>query len=314
MRIIDGHTHVASTNFVPMEFMEGVADNMLAQMAVTSVRMERAVLLDRLLAAYQDHDASNQVLQMDAAHIELSVLLLPDFTYALKRNRWSIAEMYDAHHEISKRHPSRFVVFAGVDPRWGADGVQLFVKGVEEFGFSGLKLYPPCGVAPDDAAFRPYFEYCQEKRLPVLIHIGPTSPVLSFVEAHPMRVDAPARRYDKIPFILAHGAVNYREECVNLCKYRPNVYLDLSGAQHDAGDPRRLQDLLKVLGSGINHKVIFGTDWPINYHAPVNRRLIEVLTEGVAGAPRVPRNEAALVLAGNMRRLLDSVHGATRRE
>ena len=233
------------------------------------------------------------------------MLLLPDFTYALKDNQLTIEEMFDAHRRILERHQGRFHVFAGVDPRWGRTGLDLFVKGIEEYGFSGLKLYPPCGYRPDSELLAPFYEYCDAQRLPVLIHIGATSPALSFTEAQPLYVDKPARRYAKASFILAHGAVNYTEQCAQLCKYRPNIYLDLSGAQRNAVDAYHVQELIRLLSSGINHKIIFGTDWPINNHALINNSLIQLLSREDDVKPYISVRDSAMILEGNIKRILN---------
>lgn len=301
MKIIDAHTHIASTRFVPQSFMEGVADNIAAQMCLAPVPVPRSRILERLLAENQDHDGNLQIREMNKLGIEKSVVLLPDFTYALPGGELTIAEMYREHGDIRRRHPERFIVFAGTDPRWGKDGFDLFVKGVEEYGFRGLKLYPPCGYRPDSELLTPYYEYCQAFRLPVLLHIGATSPALSFSEAMPIYVDEPARKYNDIPFILAHGAVSYSEQCVQLCKYRPNVYLDLSGAQHN------IDDVIRLCSSGINHKCIFGTDWPINNVAAVNKRLLGLFSSEKDVKPYISLKESELVLAGNIERLLSGV-------
>lgn len=298
-RIVDGHSHVASLRYVPLAFFEGVVDNMVEQMRSAPVQLPRAKLLERLLEGYQDSDATAQLREMDALGIAKAVLLLPDFTHALPGGSLTIEEMYREHARILAAHPGRFEVFAGVDPRWGQDGLRLFIEGVERHGFKGLKLYPPCGYRPDSPLLAPFYEVCQDLELPVLIHIGPTSPALSFEEAQPLYVDAPARRYPKVNFILAHAAVNWREQALQLCAYRPNVYLDLSGAQN--------QPIADLLGGELTHKIIFGTDWPLNHHRSLNARLIKTV---LASAP-TPQ-AAQFMLAGNLDRLLSNVRTGAR--
>lgn len=307
MKIIDGHAHIASTRFIPMEFIEGVADNLVEQMVLSPAPLTRSKLIDHIIAGYQDHDGSLQVREMGKLGIEKTVALLPDFTYALPSSNLSIEEMYLEHSEILRRHPGKFEVFAGVDPRWGKDAFQLFVKGIERFGFRGLKLYPPCGYRPDSELLTPFYEYCNTFKLPVLLHIGPTSPALSFTEAMPIYIDEPARKYKNIPFILAHGAVNYQEQCIQLCKYRPNVYLDLSGAQFNTTNHLLSKTLLHLFSSGINHKIIFGTDWPVNKHASMNQRLIDMMSNERETKPYINLNESMLVLSGNIERILKAV-------
>jgi hypothetical protein len=298
-RILDGHSHVASTRYMPPAFIEGVVDNVVEQMRAAPLQLPRAKILERMLEGYQDHDASTQLREMDALGIAKSVLLLPDFTYALPGSPLSIEQMYSEHARILAAHPDRFEVFAGIDPRWGQDGLRLFERGVERHGFKGLKLYPPCGYRPDSPLLAPYYEVCQDLGLPVLIHIGPTSPALSFEEAQPIYVDAPARRYQGVRFILAHAAVNWREQALQLCAYRPNVYLDLSGAQN--------QPVADLLAGPLAHKIIFGTDWPLNHHRSLNRKLIETVLRS-APSPQA----AGLMLSGNLERLLSTARTGDR--
>lgn len=275
MAIIDAHTHVASTRYMPRPFLEGIVDNMLEQLRPFGSAFSRNTVLDRVLSGYQDHDASIQLAAMDELGVSKSVLLLPDFTYALKGGELTIAEMFAEHGALLKRHPDRFVVFAGADPRWGTDALNLFIHGVEQLGFRGLKIYPPCGYQPDSPLLDPFFEYCNSHGLPVLMHIGPSSPVLSFNEAHPSFVDGPARRYPHISFILAHGAVNHPEACIQMCRYRPNVFLDISGAKIETD----LTALVALFAADIGHKVIFGSDWPI-----VQPRSVSLLIQRCLGA------------------------------
>ncbi|GLU34929.1 amidohydrolase family protein [Trinickia caryophylli] len=310
MTIIDAHTHVASTRYMPRPFLEGIADNMLEQLRPSGAAFRRSAVLDRLLAGYQDHDAAGQLAAMDELGVSKSVLLLPDFTYALKGGELTIAEMFAEHGALLQRHPDRFVVFAGADPRWGADALTLFVEGVERYGFRGMKLYPPCGYQADSRLLDPFYEYCDSKRLPVLMHIGPTSPVLSFNEAHPRFVDAPARRYPNITFILAHGAVNHPEACIQMCRYRPNVFLDISGARIESDLPA----LRTLFAADIAHKVIFGSDWPI-----VQPKSVRTLIQRCLGEPqngkgadngsdpegiRLPKHKARLMFSDNIEYIL----------
>jgi predicted TIM-barrel fold metal-dependent hydrolase len=299
MTIIDAHSHVASTRYMPRPFLEGVVDNMLEELRPLGAAFGRNAVLDRVLSGYQDHDASAQLASMDKLGVARSVLLLPDFTYTLE-GELTIAEMFAEHGALLQRHPDRFLVFAGVDPRWGTDGLNLFIDGVERLGFRGLKLYPPCGYQADSPLLDPFYEYCDSRGLPVLLHIGPTSPVLSFNEAHPRFVDLPARRYRNITFILAHGAVNHPEACLTMCRYRPNVFLDISGTRIETDLPA----LRTLFAANIPHKVIFGSDWPI-----VPPKSTQALIRGCLGdpgdAPLLIKKEAArLMFGGNIEHIL----------
>jgi predicted TIM-barrel fold metal-dependent hydrolase len=166
--------------------------------------------------------------------------------------------MFDQHEAVLHRHPDRFAVFAGVDPRWGDDGLRLFEKGVTDYGFSGMKVYPPCGYSPSDEAMFPFYEICSSLGLPVVVHVGETSPALAMDTAAPLLVDRAARAFPRVNFILAHAAGPYAAECGMLCRFRPNVYADVSAFQAHC-----TAALGTVLSSGVGHKVVFGSDWPV---------------------------------------------------
>lgn len=301
--VIDAHCHVASTHFVPSAFVEGLCRNVCAKLAATGIDKPLHQLLDNYLAHNQDHHADTLVEEMNAAGIAQAVLLLPDFTYVM-RSELTIGEMFERHFAILQRHPGRFYVFAGVDPRWGAEGVALFEKGVRDYGFKGLKLYPPCGYSAGDKSLYPFYEICRAHRLPVLLHTGPTSPTLQFSYSHPQMLDQAALDFPDVNFIFAHGAVHYVEECSALCAYRPNVYLDTSAflaSQHPRGWPAALAELFR---KNINHKIIFGTDWPVFRFSGGHKKVMDLFFAAEGPLAEVSLVQRGWLMSQNIRRLL----------
>lgn len=301
--IIDGHAHVASTKFTPKAFLAGVADNMAATLQARFPSISGGKILDKLLAEHGDHEADDFVRAMDAGGVDRAVLLLPDFTYALEHS-FSIAEMAEAHHRIRLKHPGRFHVFMGVDPRWGADGVALFERCVTDYGFEGLKLYPPCGYSPSDPSLSPFYEVCAARGLPVLLHTGPTSPALSFKHSAPLDVDDAARQFPTVNFILAHAPLNSIDQTVEMCAFRPNVFCDISGFAVTGPKPHWITLLSNLAARQINHKVIFGSDWPV----PKNRATLKDMVGAIAGdmvaAGIWSSREAEGVLGANLLRIM----------
>jgi predicted TIM-barrel fold metal-dependent hydrolase len=201
---------------------------------------------------------------------------------------------------VLARHPGRLRAFVGVDPRWGRDGLTLFETAIRDYGFCGMKLYPPCGYAPDDKALYPFYEICAQLSLPVLVHIGATSPVLPFGFAQPLLIDRAALDFPGVDFILAHGTVHYQDECAMLCTNRPNVYLDISGFEmRDASHMRATFD------RAINHKVLFGTDWPIFRLQGRQKQFVDRLREDSSWRPAsMSAADVDLLFHGNAARLL----------
>lgn len=260
--IIDGHVHLASSLCIPRAFFIGIARNMHVQMQTLGNSPSIDTVVDIMLSNYQDHQGDKLIQQMDEAGVQSAVLLAPDFTYALDSDQ-NIEQIAAQHFEVLQRHPNRFHVLQGIDPRTGQKGHDFFESTIVDYGFKGLKVYPPCGFSPSDKIMYPLYEICHSRQLPVLIHTGPTSPALSFATANPSLIDQAALDFPDVNFILAHGGVNFCEEAILMSKYRPNVYLDISGfvqSRHPQGWQAHLAELFTM---DISHKIIFGTDWPV---------------------------------------------------
>ena len=307
--IVDCHCHIASEEHTPLSFIEASIANMVASLSAQGVPVTAKKLTNMFLSKMQDPLADGLVAEMEEAGISKSVLLIPDFTFALKDCKLTIEESFKRHCEVLRRHPEKFEVFGGVDPRWGKDGLLLFERSLVEFGFRGMKLYPPCGYNPSDPSLFPYYELCAYHRVPVLLHMGPTSPILDFSMSNPFQLDEAARLFPKVNFILAHGAVNFVEESIMMCRFRPNVYLDISGYQATLGYDPAATAVKKVVSVGINHKVLFGTDFPVFRLQGDQKTFVDALIGENGPLAELNDREIKLVLHQNVERLLESSVG-----
>jgi len=304
MTIIDAHCHIASEEHIPRSFINGGIANMLALLSAQGI----PATYQKLAAIYhqkiQDPYCDTLVAEMDKAGISKSILLAADFTYALKDCSLTIEESYQKHRDVLARHPDRFEVFGGMDPRWGKDGIDLFERSLAEFGFRGFKVYPPCGFSPSDPDLFPFYEICSSYHVPIVVHIGPTSPALSFTNASPFLLDEAARRFPAVNFVMAHGSVSFTEQCSMMCAFRPNVYLDISAYQ-TTFRPTGADDPIKVTVSKcINHKILFGTDWPVFRLQGDQNSFVEAITRNDGPLSELSDTERALILHGNAERLL----------
>jgi uncharacterized protein len=305
MNIIDCHCHIASEEHTPRSFIDGSIANMVAALSAQGVPVTARKLTTMFLNKMQDPLCDGLVTEMEQAGISKTVLLAADFTYALRDCKLTIEETFLRHREVLLRHPGKFEVFAGMDPRWGKDGLTLFERSLTEFGFRGFKVYPPCGFSPSDPALFPFYELCAHHQVPVLLHIGPTSPVLDFTVSSPFLLDEAARLFPAVNFILAHGAVSFVEECVMMCRFRPNVYLDISGYQSTLGYDPSASAVRNIVSLGINHKVLFGTDFPVFRLQGEQVDFIDVLVGENGALAQLNEREKSLVLSRNVERLLE---------
>jgi uncharacterized protein len=307
--IVDCHCHIASEEHTPLSFIEASIANMVAPLAAQGIPVTPKKLTNMFISKMQDPLADGLVAEMEEAGISKSVLLIPDFTFALKDCKLTIEESFNRHRQVLGRHQGKFEIFGGVDPRWGKDGLALFERSLVEFGFRGLKLYPPCGYRPSDPSLFPYYELCAYYRVPVLLHIGPTSPVLDFTISNPFLLDEAARLFPSVNFILAHGAVSFVEECIMMCRFRPNVYLDISGYQSTLGYDPAATAVKNVVSVGINHKVLFGTDFPVFRLQGDQKTFVDALISENGPLAELNERERSLVLHQNVERLLESSVG-----
>ena len=309
IRIIDAHCHIASEDFIPRSFVDGSVANLAAALSARGIEPTGSKLANLYERKMQDPSCDELVAEMAAAGIEKSILLAADFTWALKDCALTIEESFQRHAEVLRRHPGKLEVFGGVDPRWGKDGLALLERSFVELGFRGFKVYPPCGFGPSDPALFPFYELCAAHRAPVVVHIGPTSPALAFDTSNPFMLDAAARRFPTVSFILAHGSVSYREECAMMCGFRPNVFLDISGYQGESRAGGMAEAIRTVVSRGINHKILFGTDWPVYRIQGSQASAVEALLSEDGPLAELSDLEQALVLHRNAARLIDPALG-----
>jgi predicted TIM-barrel fold metal-dependent hydrolase len=302
LKIIDSHCHIASLQHIPKSFVAGAVANMESVLVAQGVKATPSQLAEMYYQKMQDPLCDALVSEMEDAGISKSILLIADFTYAMKDCSLTIEESFHKHREARARHPGKFEVFGGVDPRWGSDGVRLFERSLAEFGFRGFKVYPPCGFSPSDPALFPYYELCAQYRAPVVVHIGPTAPTLSFERASPFLLDEAARRFPTVNFILAHGSVNFTEECAMMCRFRPNIFLDISAFQNLPQN--NAAALKRTVSQGINHKVIFATDWPVFRLQGNQRRFVEMVGGQPGPLSDLNQRERAWIFHKNIERLL----------
>ncbi len=304
-RIIDAHVNLGSDLAIPPQFIEEQAENAYHRLAAMGQSVRRDRVYERVHAQYQDHNADRLVQEMDAAGVDESVLIVPDFTHVADA-KLPPPELAGLHAGILERHPGRFRVLWGVDPRAGEEGVALFERCIDQFGFHGMKLYPLAGYSPSDRSLYPYYEICAAKGLPVLSHTGPGWQALDFTFGQPLLLDQVSRDFPTVNFIMGHGAVTHVEEAMYLCAYRPNMHVDVSGFVAVLDPDGWQQHLNRVFRLGINHKVVFGSSWPAFKLSATLAQVVKEFREGSTVFAGIKRSHRKMIMGGTIERLLPS--------
>jgi len=261
--IIDCHCHIASEKVLPPKFFDGWSETISSSLGYEAKSGQEKRVKDLLRELNEDPECTKLLHEMDLAGIDLAVLLVIDFGIVYKNLSLTIEELHLLHKKVIDRS-DRFIAFSSVDPRRGKEGIELFEKAVNEWGFRGLKVYSPCGFSPSDKRMFPFYEICSQKRLPVLTHVGPSSSSLSFKRSNPLGVDDAALNFPNVNFILGHAGVTLYRQAALMAQYRPNIYLDLSGFQGELHQDQFRKILKHHLSRKVMRRVVFGTDWPIH--------------------------------------------------
>lgn len=301
--IIDAHVNLASIRFIPKRFIEDTASNMHHRVSAMGQNVPKERIASMMLAQYQDHRAEMLVTEMSNCGITRAALLAPDFSFVAECEI-PYEDVIKKHYEISQQYPDKFILFAGADPRSGQQGIDLFHKAVHEYGFAGLKLYPPAGYSPSDKSLYPYYEICAAEGLPVISHTGPGWHSLDFSLGHPMHIDKASRDFPVVNFILGHGGVSYVDDSSYLCMYRENVYMDISGfAAVNSADGWQAH-LNRLFKTGVNHKIVFGTSWPASRMSISLKQMISEFRSDGTVFNGIPINQQKMILNENIKRLL----------
>jgi predicted TIM-barrel fold metal-dependent hydrolase len=271
--IIDVHTHLPYHRIFPNTFMDNVA-RPLSQNDPRKIEFVKKIIRANL----NDDHGENLLLQMDSCGISRSVLLIADFGHAMGEAELSLEEIYSLHREILKKHADRFVVFGGVDPRRGRSAIDLFERSITQFGFSGLKLYPPCGFELDDPILYPLYEICDQHDIPVLTHTGPSFPSLTTERKYPGSILKICEEFRNVNFILGHGGAKAWRANVNLAQRKKNIFLEVSTFQTNIIKPEELASRFRYFFDRIPDQILFGSDWPMFMMGSTFQQIIDAIT------------------------------------
>jgi len=212
---------------------------------------------------------------------------LPEHADALRAgNRWVC--------DVAARHPE-LLAFVCAHPAvmTAADTADH----VASLGASGVNLHTTGQrVDPDDPGLWPLFELCSDRGLPVVAHCGPDRHGRDF--ATPAAFAAVARRFPRLPLVLAHLGGGLWRDVPGLAAAWPGLRFDLSEIVSWTGSELgpsagELAALIRAVGAD---RVLFGSDFPWYDPAEVAAR--------VRALPGLTAGEVAAILGGNAAELL----------
>jgi predicted TIM-barrel fold metal-dependent hydrolase len=194
-------------------------------------------------------------------------------------------------------HPARFRLVANVNPHLHQPPAAEAARQLD-LGAVAVKVHPVHGgFRPDTPGMYQVYELCAERRVPVIVHTGPSIFPGSQPEAgDPALMDPIAADFPGVTFVLAHGGRGGTyAPAARMALARDNVWLDLAGLP-----PKRLPGYYAGFDLPLlARKWIFGTDWPGVPGVAANARAIAALG--------LPDDTLAAVLAGNAARVYPGI-------
>ncbi|MFO7617208.1 MAG: amidohydrolase family protein [Bacteroidales bacterium] len=119
-------------------------------------------ILEQCMKHYPE-DTRFVILAMDLAFMEAGTVPRP-YPEQLRE----LAELKATYPQV--------IPFIHIDPRRPGH-LDLLRQAAGEWGFGGVKIYPPIGYFPYDERLYPVYDFCQGNNLPVITHCSPFNPV-----------------------------------------------------------------------------------------------------------------------------------------
>jgi predicted TIM-barrel fold metal-dependent hydrolase len=307
--IIDSHVHLIGESWNTRQVFIGIARMYAAIMGKETGQLsDPEALVDNLSPVLRDTTGERLVADMDVAGVDKSCIFALDYGLATGEPEVFIEEQNRMIAEATVRFPDRLVPFFTIDPR-RLEGLDMFRRGVEDWGMRGLKLHPTTGYYPYDPVTYPFYEKCLEYGIPVLFHTGSEPAPMKFRFAQPIYIDDVAADFPDLPIIMAHVGSELWEEALMVASVKPNIHFDISGWQvafssHPQKFYRMLRTVLDTVGPW---RVFFGSDGPyLNVLSPLDR-WVKALTEpDLSSCPEVSfkPEEIEIILGKSFARLL----------
>jgi uncharacterized protein len=222
-------------------------------------------------------------------------------------------------HAMAEAYPERVLFCGGVDPLYaGLDAALVEIdRQILELGAKSMKFYnghvQGSWRCDDREVAYPLYERCRDNGVAILqFHKGVPLGLQNVEDLRPNDLQAPARDFPELVFIIHHLGLPYFDETLNIAARFPNIYLSLSGnVSYGVVAPRLVEEqlgrLLMYVGS---EKLLWGSEaallgsprpyieWFLGF------AISDELQQGY-GYPALTRADKVAILGENFARLMD---------
>lgn len=163
--------------------------------------------------------------------------------------------------KFCKDNGPKYIPWCSVDPN-DPECIDQLEHYVKNLGMKGLKVSPIYqNWDPQDPKHLPLFRKAEKLNIPINIHQG-----TSFVRPGPLKWSNPIALEDiavacpNLRMIISHMGHPWETETIVLIRKHPNLYSNVSALHYRPW--RHWQAFITALEYGVEHKLIFGSDFP----------------------------------------------------
>lgn len=310
LHIIDVHAHFPIKGDVAMGFRtreRGLIDNpkVAEREAQRNAVLERTRHQWRMAFDFPEPEKEARSSEEQAARwvAELD-------KYGIERINFVTGRDNDELARVVQMYPDRFVGFAYFDITMDGAAEEL-ERAVINLGLKGLKLLAPTIPIPiNDRSLYPVWEVCERLGIPALIHfgmLGAAGGLSHHVNMSPRMLEAVARDFPTVDFIVPHFGIQHVTDLLFLCWSCPNVNVDSSGSNqwvrwmpYDL----TLDDLFRKFYETIGpERILFGSDSSWFPRGFALRYLQDQIR--ICRFMNMPHEHLQMIFGGNAARILD---------
>lgn len=163
--------------------------------------------------------------------------------------------------EILNQYPDRFIGIASAPLHKPSLAVKELKTYVKNYGFKGLRIVQwHWNLPPTHAYYYPLYVTCVELDIPVCLQVGHTGPLMPSEVGRPIPyIDQIAIDFPELKIVCGHIGYPWTTEMIAVATKHRHVYIDTSAYTAK----RYPRDLLAYMKSHGQHKVMFGTNYPM---------------------------------------------------
>ena len=169
----------------------------------------------------------------------------------------------DYYAEIVKKHPDKFVGFAGIDPLKRMEAIRE-IRRSYDLGLRGVAVRPfMFGIPPHHAKMYPIYSTCVELDIPIWFHLSINYSTNNMEVERPIYLDIVAQDFPELKIIAGHGGWPWVNELVAVAWRNPNIYIDIASylPKYIGMKGTGWEQLIHFGNSVLQDRILFGSTW-----------------------------------------------------